>query len=92
VSRRGLPTTASLVIEIANSSRAYDLSVKAALYARVGIPDYWVVDLPTERVVVHRDPTAGGYDSVEAISRGVVTAVHHPQLRLDVADVLRPGS
>ena len=92
VSRRGLPTTASLVIEVANSSRAYDLSVKAALYARVGIPDYWVVDLPTERVVVHRDPTAGGYDNVKAASGGVVTALRHPRLRLEVAEVLRPGT
>ncbi|HSK95803.1 MAG TPA: Uma2 family endonuclease [Euzebyales bacterium] len=88
----GLPTTASLVIEVANSSRGYDLGVKAALYARVGIPDYWVVDIPEERVVVHREPTARGFASVTPVGRGVVAALRHPRLRLDVADMLRPGT
>lgn len=92
VASRGLPTTASLVIEVANSSRAYDQGVKAALYARIGIPDYWVVDLPRACVVVHRGPGTGGYSDVQPVSRGVVRALRHPRLAIDVADVLAVGS
>jgi Uma2 family endonuclease len=87
-SRRGLPTGASLVIEVSNSSRAYDLGVKAALYARVGIPDHWVVDLRDDRVVVHREPVGGEYRSLTPVSRGVVSALHHPGVRIDVAVLL----
>lgn len=86
--RPGLPTTASLVIEVAASSRGYDLSVKADLYARVGIDDYWVVDLVAGRVVVHRAAGPTGYGSVRTIERGVVTALHHPTVQVDVPALL----
>lgn len=91
VSRGGLPTSASLVIEVANSSRVYDLGVKAALYARVGIPDYWVVDLPLNCIVVHRQPVARGYRDVTTLRGGVLSALHYPQLQVDVAEVLSPA-
>jgi Uma2 family endonuclease len=50
------PRTAVLVVEVADSSLSYDLGDKAHLYAAAGIADYWVVDLVSRRVVVHRDP------------------------------------
>ena len=37
-----------LVIEVADSSLGYDLRVKAPLYARHGVRDYWVVDAVRE--------------------------------------------
>ena len=92
VSRGGLPRSASLMIEVANSSRAYDLGVKADLYARVGIPDYWVVDLPMNCIVVHRRPDASGYRDVTTLRAGVISALRYPHVQLDVADVLRPGT
>jgi Uma2 family endonuclease len=50
------PTTASLVVEIADATLDYDLGEKANLYAAGGIPDYWVVDIPNRRLHVFRDP------------------------------------
>ena len=50
------PTTAELVVEVANSSLTYDLGDKADLYAAGGIADYWVIDLVNRMLVVHRDP------------------------------------
>lgn len=52
---------AQLVVEVAHSSRRRDLGIKARLYAEVGVPEYWVVDLVTRRVVVHRQPADGRY-------------------------------
>ena len=50
------PRTALLVIEIADSSARHDLEVKSQIYARAGIPQYWLV-LAKQRVVeVLRDP------------------------------------
>jgi Uma2 family endonuclease len=57
------PTSASLVIEIADTSLTYDTTTKAELYATAGIADYWVLDLNARRLLVFRDPTgiaAGG--------------------------------
>jgi len=47
---------ALLLIEVAESSLAYDRSTKLRLYAAAGIPEYWVVDCAAESVEVHRTP------------------------------------
>jgi Uma2 family endonuclease len=52
------PRGALLVVEIAESSLAYDCGPKADLYAAGGIREYWVVDLVHRRVVMHRDPVS----------------------------------
>jgi hypothetical protein len=49
-----------LVIEVAESSLAYDRSTKLRLYAEAGIPEYWVVDCTAEAVEVHRGPGPRG--------------------------------
>jgi Uma2 family endonuclease len=50
-----------LLIEVSDSSLAYDQSIKRALYARHGVVEYWVVDIPGQRVHVYREPTGDGY-------------------------------
>lgn len=50
------PTTAVLVIEIAQTSLQYDREVKSSLYAKASIPEYWIVDLENRRLEVYRDP------------------------------------
>ncbi len=62
------PSDVRLVVEISDSTLGFDLKVKAPLYARAGIPEYWVVDIAGKRVIVHRDPSGGAYTSVEAYS------------------------
>ena len=58
------PAEIRLVVEISDTSLGFDLTKKAALYARAGIADYWVVDIPARRIVVHRDPRGGLYQSI----------------------------
>lgn len=53
-----------LVVEVAQSSRRFDRIVKRELYASGGIPEYWVVDVVTRTVVVHRKPVAGDFGHV----------------------------
>jgi Uma2 family endonuclease len=50
------PKTAALVIEVADSTLAFDTGQKANLYASSNIADYWVVDLVEKRLIVFRDP------------------------------------
>jgi len=55
------PTAADalLVIEVADTSLAYDLGTKVPLYARHGIPEVWVVDAATRRIRAFRHPVGG---------------------------------
>ena len=64
---QGRPTAEDilLVIEVAESSLAYDRGEKAALYAEAGIRDYWVVNLLEQSIEVRRDPRAGHYCSLK---------------------------
>ena len=55
-SHSSTPTTAVMILEVADSSLSFDLGDKANLYAAAGIADYWVVDVARRRVHVHRDP------------------------------------
>ncbi len=57
------PTAADvlLIIEVADSSLAYDTGEKAGLYAAAGVADYWVVDTAHRWIEVRRDPAAGRY-------------------------------
>lgn len=58
------PTHALLVVEIADTSVAYDQTVKALLYVQAGIPEYWIVNLEARQLEVYRDPTPQGYQTV----------------------------
>ena len=76
-----------LVVEVAESSLAYDRGMKIPLYARSGVPEVWLVDMRDIAVTVHRSPTAAGYEQIE--QKGAADAVGPttlPQVQLQVHD------
>jgi len=78
-----------LVIEVADTTLAYDRDVKIPLYARAGIPEAWLVDLTAERIAVHRQPHAGRYSHVRSAGAGdILTPVRLPDVTLAVSDIL----
>ena len=83
---RSHPTTALLVIEVAGSSPHRDRGPKKDLYARVGIPEYWLLDLAAEALEVYRDPVQGRYRSREVLYAGdIVSPLFGPQAAIEVA-------
>jgi Uma2 family endonuclease len=50
------PTTALLVVEVADTTLTFDRAIKANLYASTGIADYWILNLIDRRLEVYRDP------------------------------------
>jgi len=62
--RAAHPSTALLVVEVADSSLRKDREIKAALYAQAGVTEYWIADVPSRRLEVHRGPGALGYTQV----------------------------
>ena len=86
---RAHPRSAALVVEVSWSSRAFDRGRKLKLYARTGIPEYWIVDLVDRCLIVHRDPAPTGYTTVTRHDSGTVQPLHASGT-VPVADVLGP--
>ncbi len=81
------PQDLQLVVEVADSTLSFDLTTKAGLYARAGIPEYWVLDVAARRMIVHRDPQDGRYASVVAYSsEESVAPLAAPGSKLRIAD------
>ena len=52
-----------LVVEVSDSTLAYDRGTKLRLYARAGVPEYRIVDVDSRRILQYRDPCEEGYCS-----------------------------
>ena len=63
------PADVLLVIEVADTSLAYDLGTKVPLYARHGIPEVWVIDAATRRTRGFRCP-AGSHEAIAPSASG----------------------
>jgi Uma2 family endonuclease len=59
-----------LVVEVADTTLSHDLRRKAALYARVGVPEYWVADVRGRSVTQFWRPVDGAYAERRAIAFG----------------------
>ena len=85
------PSQVALLIEVSDSTIAFDLNTKALLYSRAGIPEYWVADVAGERLIVHRTPTQSGYSEVTAWEVGQsVSPLASPANSLSVASLYAP--
>ena len=84
------PSDVLLIIEVADSSLEYDTTVKAELYAIMGIPEYWVADLPNNRLLVYSTPEGDVYRTTREFHAGDSVAPQLlPSCRLD-AGILLP--
>jgi Uma2 family endonuclease len=83
------PSTAVLIVEVADSSQLHDRKRKAKVYARAAIADYWIVNLRTDAVEVLRDPRDGVYQTRRICRRGeTISPVARPEASVAVADLL----
>jgi len=82
------PKDVLLVIEIADSSLAKDQQVKAPLYARFGIQEYWIFDLETQDILAYRPAGDGVYKEAERIpAGGTVVCGAIPGVSFSTADL-----
>jgi Uma2 family endonuclease len=85
----GHPTTADLIVEVADSSLDFDTNDKRLLYARAGIREYWVVDINGRTLRVSRDPRAGDYASQQTFGPAdAVSPLAAASATVRVADLL----
>jgi len=64
-----------LVVEVADTSLAFDREVKLPLYADAGIPEVWFVDLASSEVHAYRPPEADRYAEHETVGPGETARV-----------------
>ena len=94
------PMTAALVVEMADASLRLDRRFKSVLYARGGLPEYWIVNLVDRALEVYRDPRATPDGPLEAAYQGIdvmrppamVAPLAAPRARIAVADLLPPAA
>lgn len=91
-----LPKTAALVIEIADSSLAFDRTEKASLYAKAGVRDYWIVNLKDRRLKVRRRPVEDetaifgySYSTLQILAENeIVAPLAKPEAEIKFTDLL----
>jgi Uma2 family endonuclease len=83
------PADLELVMEVADTTLRMDQSTKAKLYARAGIPEYWLLDLNGRRLLVFRDPEGGEYKTrIEFDEHQSVCPLARPSHAVAVASLL----
>ncbi len=90
------PACPALVVEVAESTLAFDRNVKSSLYARARVPDYWIVNLVDRVLEVYREPAVAGeaafgwrYGQIQTLRSGdSASALALPSTRIAVADLL----
>jgi Uma2 family endonuclease len=88
--RAAVPTARDvlLVIEVSDTTLAYDRDVKIPLYARHGIPEAWQFHIGAEQLFVHRDPGPDGYRTVSTLKRtDTIAPLAFPAVKITLAEV-----
>jgi Uma2 family endonuclease len=94
--REAHPSLPVLLVEVADEGLDFDRRYKGSLYARAGVEDYWVMNLVSRELEVHRDPVASAaalygweYRWVHSFGRrDCVAPLAAPSARIAVGDLL----
>jgi Uma2 family endonuclease len=93
------PSAPLLVVEIAETSLALDREHKSGLYARAGVADYWIINLPENVIEIYRQPAlAAGtpfgwrYRSAQQLAPGAtISPLSAPEVSIAAGDLLPPA-
>jgi Uma2 family endonuclease len=80
-----------LLVEVSDTTARFDRTVKASLYARASVPEYWVLDVSARALFVHRHPSGGGYQQVTRLAEDETIAPDsRPDASVKVSELLPP--
>ncbi len=83
------PSDVLLVVEVADASVRYDREVKIPLYAKAGIPEVWIVNLPDKTIEVYRNPVESGYEETSILRKGqALSPTAFSELEIRVEEIL----
>ncbi|MEM8673548.1 MAG: Uma2 family endonuclease [Cyanobacteria bacterium P01_G01_bin.67] len=76
------------LIEISNETLTKDLEQKTITYARNRIPEYWVIDLKNNKLIVHTQPQSNCYAQISEYQTGTISLLAFPQITLSLNRLL----
>jgi Uma2 family endonuclease len=83
------PEDVLLLVEISDTSIRYDTRIKAPLYAKAGIPEYWILNIPEDVLEVRREPANGEWLRTETYRRGqTIVALQLPDVTFTIDELL----
>ena len=83
------PEDVLFLIEVSDTTLAYERNLKLPLYARAGVPEVWIVDLANETIERYTEPSESGYRRVEKARRAeTLASLTMPGLAVEVDAVL----
>ena len=83
------PDDVMLAVEVSDTTLRRDRRVKLALYARAGIPEFWIVNLEAGEIEIYRSPAGDAYAAVERKGAGDVATIEAlPGVTIAVSQIL----
>lgn len=77
-----------LVIEVSDTTLKYDRGEKLRMYARAGIPEYWVVSIPDQTVQAYQNPKGASYGETDVLAEGTVRTLRvQPSVSVNVDEL-----
>jgi Uma2 family endonuclease len=81
------PEDVRLLIEVANTTARNDRDLKIPLYARHGIPEVWLLDLPQRRLERYLNPEQGEYTQISYHRSGQISPSAFPNIAIQLTDL-----
>ena len=83
------PADVLLVVEVADTTLIADRAVKLPLYARAGVAEAWLMNIPEEQIEIYSDPEGDSYQRAEVFGRGAEARAHTVEgLAVSVGELL----
>jgi len=89
--RHPRPEDVFLLVEVSDSSLAYDRVRKLTAYAKAGVREYWIVNLQEDVVEVFREPSDGSFGVTFQVRQGqTLSPLAFPDVTVLAADIIPP--
>lgn len=82
--RHPTPDDIFWLVEVANTSLKKDLEIKAAIYAKAEIQEYWVLSLSDQQLIIFRNPQASQYCEKYSVREGTITPLAFADISVSV--------
>ena len=82
------PEDLFLLVEISDSTLIRDQTSKLPLYARAGVGEVWILNVPQRQLEVYRQPNYLRYESKEIIREGDFAPAAFPDALINITELL----
>ncbi len=76
------------LVEIADKTLIKDLEEKSVIYARNGIPEYWVIDLSNKKLWIFTNPQNNNYQNKQELTTGIINSLCFPNINIEIDHLL----